>query len=1018
MASLQERNGSFRVLFSYHGKLHAFTIGKVERSEAEAKARQVDYPLMRLKQRLLTLPDGIDIVTFLQHDGKPPDAGPTPGAAPGQTVTLGHLKDRYLVTYGNGTIEASSLDICKIHLGHFRRVPREGMAVGTAAHKPIPDSVLRLTNGIPSKLAFGRWSIAAAVMTVMTMGLAAGIGLSGAAKDADDPPDSKVAKPATGNTWRVDVKASSLPAEAVAQVGSNRLRHGRPYCNLTASPDGRLLATSGGGRLRLWDARTGQHLQHISCPGPNVGPCGQFSADSRTVLAIQGPNCRWLDVTSGKEIRRCQIALPDEWKYSYGNNAIASRGDGLALYDGQSLFVYDLPSGKQRHRWAFKSGDMVCPTFSPDGRTLSAVVPDAARGKSVLHLFEVETGNRVGNFDLPQDEIFCDYCISPDGTLLVSHGFRSHKVYVWKLPDGAVLHKFEGGEVRQMLAFTGRILAYNGSDQKLALVDTVTGKELRHLPAFQCRNGAFSPDGKIVTVSNDAGIISRWDHAAGRRLDQSAEPVDRFTQLRFSADGNRLLGWAGDFFELDWPSSKETRHFSDPVPDSKYSLTTVSRDGLRLTRLQPSTELGVWDTATGKKLLKLDFRDDPRRQYQFSSRRIATLSPDGRTLYGSDRDGVLRAWEVDDGKEYKPSAEEIGNLWLVAVSANGQRLAVARNVEAGLDGTEVVVLDLRSGRILHRFCAVPGNRELTGNVPGGLYGLVLSPDGSLVAATGRMPRPDVRDTAPNLLTVVDVRTGICRLRRTDLTESLTSAAFAPDGRTLTTAGDDSFVRLWEVASGKERHAFTSGDTPYCVAFSPDGKLLASAGSGPIVIWDVTGRAALPTSAEAFAQGEKDGLWQALADTDAEKAYAAMRRLLARDGRAVGLLAEHLQRVADVDEKELNQVLRELEADAFNVREEASSRLERLADVIQEPLRATLARGVSAEVKRRLEKILSEIDAPVPGRLRQLRAVEVLEQIGTPEAITLLKKLATGVPGARLTREAKASLLRLYRKRGT
>ncbi|HXG09284.1 MAG TPA: hypothetical protein VNK04_05800 [Gemmataceae bacterium] len=74
MASLQERNGSFRVLFCHHGKLHTFTIGKVEKGEAEAKAAQVDYLLMRLKQRLIALPEGVDIVTFLEHDGHPPAA--------------------------------------------------------------------------------------------------------------------------------------------------------------------------------------------------------------------------------------------------------------------------------------------------------------------------------------------------------------------------------------------------------------------------------------------------------------------------------------------------------------------------------------------------------------------------------------------------------------------------------------------------------------------------------------------------------------------------------------------------------------------------------------------------------------------------------------------------------------------------------------------------------------------------------------------------------------------------------
>lgn len=130
MASLQERNGSYRVLFCHHGKLHAFTIGKVKKDEAENKARQVDYLLMRLKQKLIALPEGTDIVTFIEHDGNPPDAGPTLPNAPRQAVTLGHLKDRYLTTHANGTIEANSLDTCKLHLNHFVRVLGEGFPLG------------------------------------------------------------------------------------------------------------------------------------------------------------------------------------------------------------------------------------------------------------------------------------------------------------------------------------------------------------------------------------------------------------------------------------------------------------------------------------------------------------------------------------------------------------------------------------------------------------------------------------------------------------------------------------------------------------------------------------------------------------------------------------------------------------------------------------------------------------------------------------------------------------------------
>ena len=39
MAGLQERSGSYRILFRYHGKQHTLTLGKV--TQAEAKSAQL-----------------------------------------------------------------------------------------------------------------------------------------------------------------------------------------------------------------------------------------------------------------------------------------------------------------------------------------------------------------------------------------------------------------------------------------------------------------------------------------------------------------------------------------------------------------------------------------------------------------------------------------------------------------------------------------------------------------------------------------------------------------------------------------------------------------------------------------------------------------------------------------------------------------------------------------------------------------------------------------------------------------
>ncbi|HUY88464.1 MAG TPA: tyrosine-type recombinase/integrase [Pirellulales bacterium] len=117
MAGLQFRHGSYRVLFRHHGKQHAFTRGEVSQDEAESKARQVDYLLMRLKQRLAVLPPGMDIVEFVQFDGKP---APTDEPLP-EKVTLAQLRDKYLATH-EASLEPTTIYGIKLHFNHLTGV--------------------------------------------------------------------------------------------------------------------------------------------------------------------------------------------------------------------------------------------------------------------------------------------------------------------------------------------------------------------------------------------------------------------------------------------------------------------------------------------------------------------------------------------------------------------------------------------------------------------------------------------------------------------------------------------------------------------------------------------------------------------------------------------------------------------------------------------------------------------------------------------------------------------------------
>ena len=117
MAAIEERCGRFRIHFRWHGRQQKLALGKVSPEEAASKAAQVDYLLMRLKQRLIELPPGVDIVEFVQFDGKPPaDLQAVP--AESRELTMTGFRDRYLATHRE-SLEDRTIEGIGLHFKHL-----------------------------------------------------------------------------------------------------------------------------------------------------------------------------------------------------------------------------------------------------------------------------------------------------------------------------------------------------------------------------------------------------------------------------------------------------------------------------------------------------------------------------------------------------------------------------------------------------------------------------------------------------------------------------------------------------------------------------------------------------------------------------------------------------------------------------------------------------------------------------------------------------------------------------------
>ena len=112
--------------------------------------------------------------------------------------------------------------------------------------------------------------------------------------------------------------------------------------------------------------------------------------------------------------------------------------------------------------------------------------------------------------------------------------------------------------------------------------------------------------------------------------------------------------------------------------------------------------------------------------------------------------------------------------------------------------------------------------------------LDFNPDGSLLAAAAGEP------TRGGQLTLWETGKGM-RIRRWDNahTDSIFGARFSPDGSKIATASADRFVKIFQVATGRELHAL-EGHSNHVLAvdWSADGKQVVSAGADNVLkFWD-------------------------------------------------------------------------------------------------------------------------------------------------------------------------------------
>jgi WD40 repeat protein len=629
------------------------------------------------------------------------------------------------------------------------------------------------------------------------------------------------------------------------------LAQGRDYGGLRSiafAPDGASLVTAGNdGRVKLWDALTGQWLRE------DAHAFSPYSGDSLrgSMDAVVSDDGKWV-VSGGQGERIFLWSMPEgQLLETLGFGSLFGLVEHVTVAPDRGWVAGS--AGLRIYVWSTQTGELVT-TLEAGGRvTALAVTRDGSRlaggirGGTLLvwecrgFTLEARLDRHVGVRSLG---------FSPDGQVLYSGGGGEAKA--WDLRQAASLGSSgESAAVERVLMSpqgTWAAVAVHGGDvhiRNLAsgqVEATLTGHR------FSVRDMAVAPDGTWLATES-GGYIFVWD-TTGWTLTRKlyvGNVTSEISDLLASADGRRLLTVDGMAVRAWDPGSGLPLTGMTSLSEQVGALS-FSRDGSWLAAGDYYGTIWVWDTESGKLLSTVGGGD------RYAPLEALAATPDNTLLaYPSATGYGIATWDVHRAESVKVKVFRPGRGADVAISPDGlsamtceentvkyhdlasSREEALRRGDAALafsgdsrwfaigarDVTEV--RDRSTRRVHAEVDRRPGDQRY-GSPPSAMA-LTLRGDR---LASARGDRLVIWDTATSQV-----------LREFTLRNGYASAvAISPDGgRVGISCGDR--ITILDTASGEERELAGNLGPVQGAAASPEGRYVAIAASAGVRVWDAS-----------------------------------------------------------------------------------------------------------------------------------------------------------------------------------
>ena len=339
-----------------------------------------------------------------------------------------------------------------------------------------------------------------------------------------------------------DVYGDSLPAGAVARLGTSRLDPGLQLTGLAFAGRDRIVSldnSSGSHEIQLWQVDGGKPGRTIQ--GSGHGMSLAVTPDGATAaVSVNSNKILLYDLTNGKQVHEFSVRNASATFVSFG-----SEGKMLLAVGYRGATLWDWTTRKE-----IRSVDQqgYGGAISPDGKRIAIATfhygkADEAGG---IVVFDVETGKQQYTIKRSGNNRYSWVGFSGDGNWLIGSSMgTSSDVDVWEAATGKKHTTLKGHTAyvsRCAPAPAASTLATASHDRSVRLWDLKTGKQLWSATTGSPQNQIdISPDGRLVASGGGLGGIRIWKTADGDELGADRPHHGPVRSIDFSSDGKQML---------------------------------------------------------------------------------------------------------------------------------------------------------------------------------------------------------------------------------------------------------------------------------------------------------------------------------------------------------------------------------------------------------------------------------------------------------------------------------------------